>query len=265
MIRDTCWSWLRIRSEAGVWRILHKGRIRRRRGQPHVHSPDPRYDEKRLRVQQLDNDCNLDDEKHVLYLDEVSYERQPTLASAWHPMDEGQPRAELSHSGDAVWRFVGAVDAHTGQLFTMDRKRITVGTLNKFFKQLALGYPKGHTLYVVMDNWPVHVHPDLLRRLQPQPFADDFIYPPSWSDMIAERAQRKPYKKRLPIVLVPLPTYSPWLNPIEKLWGKSRREISHMHRHADDFDTLKQRLRDFFDTFQHPSPDLLKEIGICRN
>ncbi len=78
MIRDTCWSWLRIGSDAGVWRILHKWRIRRRRGQPHVQSPDPHYDEKRLRVQKLYSDCRSDDTMHVLYMDEASYERQPT-------------------------------------------------------------------------------------------------------------------------------------------------------------------------------------------
>jgi len=32
------------------------------------------------------------------------------------------------------------------------------------------------------------------------------------------------------ITLVYLPTYAPWLNPIEKLWRKAYQEVLHLHR-----------------------------------
>jgi hypothetical protein len=262
MVLESCWEWLGVTTLAGVRSILRRMRIRLKGGQNHLRSPDPRYDEKRLRIVRTFNACSREPRSHMFYLDEVSYERQPTLASAWYPMDAGQPRAELSHASDAVWRFIGAIDAHTGQVFTIDRKRTTTGSLHTFFEQLCAAYPEGDTLYVVMDNWPVHFHPDLLKYLQAQPYADDFVYPPSWSDLLVQRSRLPLRENRLPVVIVPLPTYSPWLNPIEKLWGKSRREISHMHRHAHQFDVLKQKLRDFFAAFNRPSPELLYSLGI---
>ena len=38
---------LRGFSEMGVWKVLHRMDLRYKRGQPHLHSPDPEYEEKR--------------------------------------------------------------------------------------------------------------------------------------------------------------------------------------------------------------------------
>lgn len=38
---------LRGFSEMGVWKVLHRMGLRYKRGQPHLSSPDPQYDEKR--------------------------------------------------------------------------------------------------------------------------------------------------------------------------------------------------------------------------
>ena len=64
------------------------------------------------------------------------------------------------------------------------------------------------------------------------------------------------------VVLVPLPTYASWLNPIEKLWGYSRQSVTHLHRWADDRAGLKQQLGLFFDQFAQGSLPLLHRVGL---
>jgi transposase len=36
------------------------------------------------------------------------------------------------------------------------------------------------------------------------------------------------------IVLVPLPTYAPWTNPVEKVWRKLCQEVLHLHEFVDE-------------------------------
>jgi putative transposase len=60
------------------------------------------------------------------------------------------------------------------------------------------------------------------------------------------------------LVLLYLPTYSPWLNPIEMLWRHFRREVTH----CELFVSVKALLaaaRDFFDRFNQ-RPDAVRSI-----
>lgn len=62
------------------------------------------------------------------------------------------------------------------------------------------------------------------------------------------------------LVLLYLPTYSPWLNPIEMLWRHFRREVTH-----DELFETKQVLlaaaRDFFDRYNQCPERILSVIG----
>lgn len=258
MVLEQCREWLRVGTLGGIWQLLKRLRIRLKRGQQHVHSPDPHYAMKRERIRAYYRQGTQEQRTPLLFLDEVSYERQPTLAPAWHPLDEGQPFAHLSQRSNDVFRVVGTVDAHNGRVCFMLRKKITVATLRIFFTNLAAAYPQAECIHLVVDNWPVHYHADLLAALQPQPYADEFIRPRQWSATPRARTSRL----NLPLVLLPLPTYASWLNPIEKLWGRSRREITHMHRQPNDLDALKDRLSSFFASFANGSTELLQTLGI---
>jgi transposase len=59
-----------------------------------------------------------------------------------------------------------------------------------------------------------------------------------------------------------LPTYAPWLNPIEKLWRWLRQDVLKMHRWVEDWLQVKQRVHDFLDQFAQGSPDLLRYVGL---
>jgi len=62
------------------------------------------------------------------------------------------------------------------------------------------------------------------------------------------------------LVLLYLPTYSPWLNPIEMLWRPFRREVTH----CELFETVEALLRaaqDFFDRHNRVPQHVLSIIG----
>jgi DDE superfamily endonuclease len=48
------------------------------------------------------------------------------------------------------------------------------------------------------------------------------------------------------LILLYLPTYSPWLNPIEMLWRHFRREVTHCEL-FDNIEAMLEATRDFFD------------------
>lgn len=59
-----------------------------------------------------------------------------------------------------------------------------------------------------------------------------------------------------------LPTYAPWLNPIEKHWRWLRQDVLKLHRDVTDWNRVKQNVRDFLDQFQQGSEKLLRYIGL---
>ena len=59
-----------------------------------------------------------------------------------------------------------------------------------------------------------------------------------------------------------LPTYAPWLNPIEKLWRWLRQDVLKLHRLADDWPELQRRVNAFLDQFATGSHELLRYAGL---
>jgi transposase len=60
------------------------------------------------------------------------------------------------------------------------------------------------------------------------------------------------------LVLLDLPTDSPWLNPIERLWRQFRREVTHCELFAS-IDALIQATKAFFDGYNQ-RPDGVRSI-----
>jgi transposase len=245
-------------SLSGIWRILASEHLRWKRARDHLRSPDPAYREKvaylatiRARVEANPADAVL------LYADEVTYYRQPSLASAYAPAGRAEPRAERSTRSNTTTRVIGTLDAHTGRVVARQRTKIDVPALVRFYQALVAAYP-GRRIYLVLDNWPVHVHPDVLAALEPQRSPFPFLRPRSWPTEPSPRARRLD----LPIQLVLLPTYAPWLNPIEKLWRWLKQDVLHLHRLADDLPILRALVLAFLDRFEDGSPALLRYVGL---
>jgi putative transposase len=102
----------------------------------------------------------------------------------------GQPKV---HYG------LGAVNYHTGETVVIIRKRKRRQEVAELLQALIDKHPTG-TIYVAWDNAVTH--------------QDDEV------EAVVRAAAGR-------LVLLYLPTYSPWLNPIEMLWRHFRREVTH--------------------------------------
>ena len=248
-------------SRSGILRVLATYKLRRKRGRDHLHSPDPCYQEKvsylatvKARVTAAAGAAVL------LYGDEVTYYRQPSIGYGYAEAGRPEPRAERSTRSNSTTRVIGALDAATGRVVSRQQAKIGVPALIRFFRELVAAYP-GQRLFLVLDNWPVHYHPDVLAALERQTSPFPFFRPPSWPDQPSPRAKRL----NLPIQLVPLPTYSPWLNPIEKLWLWLKQDVLHLHRSADNVPALRALVLDFLARFLDGSTDLLRYVGLRKH
>ena len=162
------------------------------------------------------------------YADEFNVSWQPTLKAMWSP--KGQqimiptPRQPTKYYG------IGSVNYHTGATVVIFRRRKRRREIAEFLQQLLDKHPN-EIIFVAWDNVNTH--------------QDDEV------EAIVRAAAGR-------LVLMYLPTYSPWLNPIEMLWRHFRREVTH----CEIFETVKDLLKgakDFFDRFNQ-TPDLVLSI-----
>lgn len=77
--------------------------------------------------------------------------------------------AQLSQQHAAAHRGGGAtVDALTGRVLSLQRSKIRVKASVDFYQRITEVYANRETIYIVQDNWPIHLHPDVLAALRPQ-------------------------------------------------------------------------------------------------
>ena len=261
-LRDAC-PWLRPRSASGLSRLLRRCGIHLKRGRGWIHSPDPDYAAKRDVIAAVIAAAAHDPGVVVVYLDEVTVYRQPTLAQGYAPAGSDAPHARRSTRADTATRIVGSLDHATGRVRSRCGTTTTIAFLVQFYRDLVAAYPEARRIYVIQDNWPVHQHPDLLAALEPQEHRSTVPLPPSWSPTPHAAAVARWGALRLPIQCVWLPTYASWLNPIEKLWRKLRQEVTHLHPWADDLPRLRTAMDTFFTAFADGSPSLKRYVGLA--
>ncbi len=224
--------WLKGYSLAGISKALWRLGIRRKRGRLKVHSPDLAYSLKLGWIEQAQTLASQQrDEVSLVYGDEFSLYRQPTLAAVYCTVGQ-EPTAALSHKGNTCYRYSGALDMYTGQVVYSQGAKMGTDGLCRFLEVLRAAYPQ-RLLFLVWDNWPVHQHPKVLARAA-----------------------------ELEIHILWLPTYAPWTNYIEKLWRWLKQTILHHHRLADRWEELQQQVANFLKQFEGGSLELLRYVGL---
>ena len=129
---------------------------------------------------------------------------------------------------------IGALNALSGRVEYLDAYIIGREKVIRFYRQIAAAYPDARQIYVVQDNWSIHRHEDVVSALADLPQIE-----PVW-----------------------LPTYAPWLNPIEKLWRLKREQVLTLHRLAGDWDALRKRVNAFLSQFAEESHALIQYVGL---
>lgn len=225
----------RVTSRSGVSRRLRSWKLSYKRGRTRLWSPDRAYSRKERRVRALVKQGRRR-EAIVLFADEKTFYRQPTPGKAWAETGSGgrlQATARRACSANNTHRLVGALNVATGRLVFGSAPKIGVRVLCCFLRHIRQSYGSRREIFLIWDNWPVHRHEEVVR----------------------EAAKQR-------ITLVWLPTYAPWLNPIEKLWKKLEEEVLRLHRHSTQWEELKELVWAFLSQFKQASRALLRYVGL---
>jgi transposase len=221
----------------GICKLLKRLGVTYKRGQAHLHSPDLLYDKKMAYIHSLHALNSTDPERYVLlYEDEVTYYRRAVVHRGWASRGKfGAIKVKQGARYNSIRRIAGCLDVHTGQLISRQRSTYPVTEMARFFRFVDQHYPQAQRIFVVLDNWFVHFHPYVL-------------------DYLAKHCPR--------IELVPLPTYAPWTNPMEKVWLKLSRDLLYHHPYDDDWEGLKQAVEDWLAQYLTGSQKLLHSASL---
>jgi putative transposase len=127
---------------------------------------------------------------------------------------------------------LGAVNYHPGETVVLFRRRKRRREVAELLQAVVDRHPPG-TIDIAWDNADTHF--------------DDEV------EAVVRAAAGR-------LVLLYLPTYSPWLNPIEMLWRQFRREVTHCELFAS-LDALLKAAHAFFDRYNQSTDRVLSIIG----
>jgi hypothetical protein len=190
-LRETI-AWLDGYSLTGVSACLRRLGVRLKRGQVHLYSPDPDYVSKLEVVAHALAEARASAGRRVLlFADELTFYRQPSVAPVYAPEGRTQPRAEMSQKANTSGRVIGVLDAVTGRVTHLQASAITLATMRRFLRQIVEAYPDAERISIALDNWPVHFHPDVVAVLEQQQNRFPIYLPKSWrapADSVAAAA-----------------------------------------------------------------------------
>jgi hypothetical protein len=233
-IRAT-FDWLAGYTRSGVWRLLGRCGLRLRSARVQQYSPDPEYAAKVAGLEMcLWEARRYPREATAVFLDQMGFARWPDPAPDW---GAAAPCADRRGAKQGLWRLMAALNPFSGQVTYLDNYIVGREKVIECYGRLAEAYPQARRLYAIQDNWSIHKHPDVVEARKAWPQIE-----PVW-----------------------LPTYAPWLNPVEKLWRWLRQDVLHLHRLADDWKALRERVRAFLDQFARGSQRLLEYVGLLGN
>lgn len=229
-------DWLADYSISGVRRVLKRCGLCIRSGRVQQYSPDTAYEEKVAHLLDCLRQTALAPRTHVLvFLAEMGYPHWPQPARLWTGVvPENPPIASCGGKNNKQWRIIGALNAITGQVSYLDNYIVGRAKVIEMYHLLLEVYPHAQKIFVVQDNWSVHKHPEVCDALSDIPNIE-----PVW-----------------------LPTYAPWLNPIEKLWRWLKVSVLKMHRFGSEWEELHARVNQFLSQFGSGSTELLRYVGL---
>jgi transposase len=193
-----------------------------------ISSPDPDYAIKKKIIEEVRDGIKTGEVFY--YADEFNVSLLPTLRALWSP--KGQQVMIQTPGQQTTYYGIGAVNYYTGETVVQFQKHKRRQEIAQLLEALVEKHPT-ETIYVAWDNANTHEDEEV--------------------DAVVRAADGR-------LVLLYLPTYSPWLNPIEMVWRHFRREVTH----CELFETMKALLaaaQDCFDRFNQRPHTILSVIG----
>ena len=157
---------------------------------------------------------NLKEDEALLFLDGAHPQHNTKCAYAWIKM--GEAKQIKSNSGRRRLNISGAYNPFTQDILVREDKTINANTVITFFRQIEAAYPNKASIYCIADQAPYYQN-----------------------EVVAN------YLSSSRIELIPLPTYSPNLNLIERLWKLMRKKVIN-NIYYEKFADFKQTVLAFF-------------------
>jgi transposase len=177
-----------------------------------------------------DQRSNLKAGEVFYYADEFNVSWMPTLRAMWSPV--GQQVMILTPKQPEKRYGLGAVNYYSGETVIIFRRRKRRREVTELLEVLLEKHPH-ETIYIAWDNSNTHENDEV--------------------EAVVRAACGQ-------LVLLYLPTYAPWLNPIEMLWRHFRREVTHCELFVS-VKALLQASQEFFDRYNRMPQQILSIIG----
>lgn len=164
----------------------------------------------------------------VFFVDAVHPTHNSMAAYGW--ISKGQERKIKSNSGRSRLNIHGAMNADTFETTVIvSEENVNADSTIALFESLEKLYPLALVLYLIVDNAKYHFSPPVLE-----------------------------YLRNSRIKLIPLPTYSPELNLIERLWKVFKKNVLY-NQYYETFPEFKKSCVEFFKN-QHKHYDEIESI-----
>ena len=151
----------------------------------------------------------------ILYMDGVHPQHNTMLAYGW--IKKGEDNIIKSNTGRQRVNINGALDADTHDIIVRDDKSINAITTIELLKKIEEAYPLAVVIYIVCDN--AKYYRSRLVRAFLNHSKIEFLF---------------------------LPSYSPNLNLIERIWKFMRKKILY-NKYYEKFDDFKEAVLGFFE------------------
>jgi putative transposase len=217
-----------IVSSETIRRLLANDEIVFSQPQHTISSPDPDYVLKKKAIEVVRDHIKIGEVFY--YADEFNVSLLPTLRALWSP--KGQQVMIQTPGQQTTYYGIGAVNYYTGETVVQFQRHKRRQEIAQLLEALVEKHPT-EMIYVAWDNANTHEDEEV--------------------DAVVQAAEGR-------LVLLYLPTYSPWLNPIEMLWRHFRREVTH----CELFESMQALLiaaQDCFERFNQRPRIILSVIG----
>jgi transposase len=165
----------------------------------------------------------------VLFVDAAHPQHNTVRSGVW--VKRGQEKWIPSNAGRKHLNLNGAYNPENQDVIMHEDNVVNAETTIKLFKKIEAAYPEQDTIYVFLDSAPYYR-----------------------SEVLAQ------YIQTSRIELVFLPTYSPNLNLIERLWKFLKAKLINTHYYPT-FLEFKTAVLDFFDRIHEYKDELKQAIG----
>jgi len=150
----------------------------------------------------------------VLFLDAVHPEHNTLAAYGW--IKRGERRELKTNSGRERLNLHGAINAQTYQVTLIESETVNAESTIALLTAIEYAYPYSRELYIILDNARYHYSKEVKEFLE----------------------GRK-------IKLVFLPSYSPNLNLIERIWKFFKKKVLY-NRYHENIDAFRKECINFF-------------------